>query len=102
MNNAANLSQDLWDGLWTECAPTATSLDNILSTNGELSPYKLFYGHPSKIMNNLRTFGELGIVKTARKTQSKIINRGEACILLDTHLITHSVPIECSTYALTK
>ena len=82
MNNAANLSQDLRDGLWTECASTATSLDNILSTNGELSPYESFYGHPSKIMNNLRTFGELGIVKTASKTQSKIVNRGEACIFV--------------------
>ena len=82
MNNAANLSQDLRDGLWTECTSTATSLDNILSTNGELSPYESFYGHPSKIMNNLRTFGELGIVKTASKTQSKIVNRGEACIFV--------------------
>ena len=107
MNNAANLSQDLRDGLWTECASTATCLDNILSINGESSPYELFYGHPSKIMNNLRTFGELGIVKTASKTQSKIVNRGEACIFVGypsnhptntyrmLNLRTHKVIISC-------
>ena len=83
MNNTANLTQNLRDGLWTECASTATSLDNILTNDqAQKSPYKLFYGLPSKIVNNLRTFGEIGIVKTAKKTQSKIINRGKACIFV--------------------
>ena len=83
MNNTANLTQNLRDGLWTECANTATSLDNIITHEPEQpSPYELFYGTPLKIVNNLRTFGEIGIVKTATKTQSKIVNRGEACIFV--------------------
>ena len=83
MNNTANLTQSLRDGLWTECANTATALDNIITHDPQQrSPHELFYGKPSKIVNNLRTFGEIGIVKTATKTQSKIVNRGEACIFV--------------------
>ena len=55
--------------------------------------YELFFGLPSKIVNNLRTFGELGIVKTAKKTQSKIINQGEACIF-DRYLSNHNIEMK--------
>ena len=115
MNNTANLTQNLRDGRWTECASTATSLDNILTNDQtQKSPYELFYGSPSKIVNNLRTFGEIGIVKTAQKTQSKIINRGKACIFVgypSNHLSatfrmlncrTHKVIISCNVIWMNK
>ena len=67
INNTANLTQQLCNGLWTECAATAMALDNVLTTDDSPSPDEQFYGKTSKILNNLRSFGELRIVKMATK-----------------------------------
>ena len=82
MNNSAALTADLRNGLWTECTATATHLDNIVTTSDDPSPFEKFYGKPSPLINKLRSFGELGIVKTAKQHQSKLKNRGEACIFV--------------------
>lgn len=39
--------------LWMEAAATATKLDNILSIEGESSPYKKFYGEDPKYQHHL-------------------------------------------------
>ena len=51
--------------LWDECALTMTLLDNILLTpQTSTSSYEKIYNHTSKISQELRVFGEIGIVKT--------------------------------------
>ena len=82
MNNSAALTPNLRNGLWTECAATATFLDNMIMTTDKPSPFEKFYDKPSPLINKLRSFGELGIVKTAKQHQSKLTNRGEACLFV--------------------
>ena len=82
MNNSAALTTTLQHGLWTECAATATQLDNIITTTNNPSPFEKFYGKPSPLINKLRSFGKLGIIKTSKQHQSKLTNRGEACIFV--------------------
>ena len=74
MNNSAVLTTNLRNGLWTECATTATFLDNMITTTDEPSPFEKFYSKPSPLVNKLRSFGELGIVKRAKQHQSKLTN----------------------------
>ena len=65
----AGLTKAMREKLWTECAQTATLLDNItvnekkLSNRGILghnSPYVQFYGSKPKYIKSLRQFGEIG------------------------------------------
>ena len=59
MSNSAALTNNLRNGLWTECAATATFLDNMITTTDKPSPFEKFYGKPSPLVNKLRSFGEL-------------------------------------------
>ena len=60
----------------------AMHLDNMITTTDDPSPFEKFYGKPSPLINKLRVFGELGIVKTAKQHQSKLTNHGKACIFI--------------------
>ena len=83
LNNAAGLTSTLRNGLWTECANTATMMDNLTLTQGRNQPpYVMYYGSNPILLNHLRSFGEQGIVKTAKEHQSKLANRGELCIFV--------------------
>ena len=65
MFNGEGIFDFLRKKLWAECERTSTMLHNIFTTsNNEKSPYEKFYGHKWKIINELRVFGEIGIVKT--------------------------------------
>ena len=68
--------------LWAECALTMTLLDNILLTpQTSTSSYEQFYKHTSKISQELRVFGEIGIVKTDyNHITTKLKNKGEPMI----------------------
>jgi hypothetical protein len=84
MLSEANLSTDLRAGMWSEAANTATKLDNIMIYPGEtVSAFEKFFGVPSKLYENLRVFGEIGIVaKIDRAMQQKILDRGRACMFV--------------------
>ena len=83
LNNAARLTPTLQNGLWTEYANTATLINNISTTQQNTQPpFARYYRQNASLVNNLRSFGEQGIVKTAKVNQSKLQNRGELCIFV--------------------
>jgi hypothetical protein len=74
-----------------------TPLSNIISTKLSFkSPFELLYGKKPKLHNNLKMFGEVGVVTTMERIQAKLSNRGTTCIFLDTRSITQEMSIECS------
>ena len=68
--------------LWAECANTSVKLDNAISKKMQPSCYFRFHGKHSPILHHLRTFGEVGVVKTASPIQAKLENKGNLCIFL--------------------
>jgi hypothetical protein len=54
-----------------------TYLSKIISTKSNLkSPFELLYGKKPTLHNNLKIFGEVGLVTTKDKIQAKLTNRG--------------------------
>lgn len=85
MLNAAGLPKYMREGVWTECANTATKLDNILvNGTGGVTPYMQLYGKSPGYETNLRKFGEIGIVTKTNmtKVRSKLEDRGEPCMFI--------------------
>jgi hypothetical protein len=77
MMNGAGLSGDLRNKIWAECAITTTYLANILSSKSSLkSPFELLFGSKPILHYELKIFGEVGVVTTKDKIQSKLNNRG--------------------------
>ena len=68
--------------MWAECASTATLLENIIVKKGQDKiPYELMYGKKSRMGGQLRTFGEMGVVKTVYKgMEVKLNNKGSTMI----------------------
>ena len=83
LSNAAGLTPTLRNGLWTECANTATLMDNLTLTQGRNQPpYVMYHGCNPSLVNHLHSFGEQGIVKTAKEHQSKLKNHRELCMFV--------------------
>ena len=83
MFNAAMLDGDMRNGLWAECANTATKLDNLDCDNDEKVPrYKQFMKEDFKGFDNLRKFGEVGIKTLRKKIPAKIKKKGIPCLYL--------------------
>ena len=72
-NNHAQLDETVRQGLWAECTTLCMMLDNISTSTDKQSSYQKFYGKTSPIINKLRTFGELCVVKKTTKIQSKLV-----------------------------
>jgi hypothetical protein len=62
--------------LWTECASTATFLDNILSDGENTSSFKKFFNKDPSYITNLRTFGEPAIITDRVAIKGKLNHRG--------------------------
>jgi hypothetical protein len=79
----AGLEGELRDKIWAECVMNVTHLSNIISTKSNLkSPFELLYGEKPTVHNNLKIFGEVGVVTTKDKLQAKLTNRGTTCMLV--------------------
>jgi hypothetical protein len=76
MLNGSGFSDHIKRGLWTECASTATFLDNILSDGENTSAFKKFYDKNPSWIKNLRTFGEPAIVTDRSMIKGKLSHRG--------------------------
>ena len=79
MLNGAKLTEEMRQSLWAECANTSTDLNNILVTEGnEKCPYEKLYGTLPKFTANLKTFGEVVIIKKSelQGIKPKLDNRG--------------------------
>ena len=84
MLNTAGFSGSFREGLWAECARTATHLENLLHKKDDLpSSYSQFFGEIPKWMNHLRSFGEMAVVTTNGVTlRSKLRDRGVPMIFV--------------------
>ena len=84
MMNFAGLNGDLRYSLWAECANVETDICNIsVSKNGDKSPYeKSMFKKSPKFIDNLRVFGEVGVLFNKKKIRGKMENRGESCIFV--------------------
>jgi hypothetical protein len=68
MLNGANLEGELRDKIWAECVMNVTYLSNIISTKSSFkSPFELSYGGKPILHDNLKIFGEVGVVTTKEK-----------------------------------
>jgi hypothetical protein len=83
MLNGANLEGELRDKIWAECVMNVNYLSNIISTKSKFkSPFELLYVEKPTLHNNLKIFGEVGVVTTKEKIQAKLTNRGTTCIFV--------------------
>ena len=90
--NEAKFPESLRQDLWTECANTATDVDNIIVSD-KISPYQAFHGSPSKIIKKLRVFGEMGVIKNhSVKFQSKLKDKG-AIVMFVGYADSHSADV---------
>jgi hypothetical protein len=46
------------------------------------SPFELFSGEKLTLHNNLKIFGEVGVVTTKEKIQAKLTNQGTTCMFV--------------------
>jgi hypothetical protein len=83
MLNGAGLEGELKDKIWSECLMNVTYLSNIMSTKSSFkSPFKLLYDEIPKLRDNLKIFGEVGVVTTEEKIQAKLSNQGTTCMFV--------------------
>ena len=85
MLNAARLPHSMREGLWAQCAKTASQLENIIiSKDGDTSPAEKFHGSNPKWSKNLRTFGEVAILTDDQhgKIKGKLVDRGYPAIFV--------------------
>ena len=85
MLNTAGFNEGLRNSMWAECARTATDLENVtVKIGNEKSPHELMFGTQSKIVLNLRIFGEVGVVKNVYSGHlgSKLHNKGITMIFM--------------------
>jgi hypothetical protein len=83
MLNGADLGEELRDKIWAECVMNVTYLSKIISTTSSLkSPFELLYGEKPTLHDNLKIFGEVGVVMTKDKVQAKVTNRGTTCMFV--------------------
>jgi hypothetical protein len=59
-------------------------------------PFKLLYGEKSSLHDDLKIFGEVGVVTTKNKIQAKLINPGTTCMFIG-YTDHHSRDVQCST-----
>jgi hypothetical protein len=81
--NGADLEGELRDRIWAECVMNVTYLSNIISTKSSLKPpFELLYGEKPTLHDNLKIFGEVGVVTTKDKIQAKLSNQGTTCMFV--------------------
>ena len=72
MLRACGVEGSLRNKVSAEAAQTSTLINNILSNGGESPPHVKFFGSLPRYANNLRIFGEMGIVHQGNKIRSKL------------------------------
>ena len=66
----------------TECANTATDIDNIIVSD-KISPYQAFHRSAPKIIKKLQVLGEMGVIKNhSIKFQSKLHDKGSVVMFV--------------------
>jgi hypothetical protein len=79
--NDSEIDGEFHDGLWAECASTATYYDNlIINKNKKKPPNELMFENRAKGRRNLRRLGEMCVATTKNKVQGKLSDKGNACV----------------------
>ena len=82
MLNRAGLTIDKRKKFWAECASMATILDNI-HVRKTSSNYEKIFGHHPKLLNYVRGFGEMAVIKIkVVQFQQKLANKGITVMLI--------------------
>jgi hypothetical protein len=79
--NDAGVDGDFREGLWTEYASTATE-NLIVDKENKKDPNNLMINKLSKKAVKLRKFGEMCVITTKDKIQSKLADKGTICIFV--------------------
>jgi hypothetical protein len=83
MMNDTEIDGEFLDGLWAECASTATYYDNlIINKNKKKSPIDSMFKSRAKGLMNLKRFGEMCVVTTKNKIQGKLSDKGSVCVFV--------------------
>jgi hypothetical protein len=81
MLNGAGLEGELRDEIWAECVMNVTHLSNVMSTKSSFtSPFELLYGEKPILHDNIKMFGEVGVVTSKESIQAKLTNRETTCM----------------------
>jgi hypothetical protein len=75
MLKTANLKNSLKYALWTECANTATNLNNIIKLKTGI-PYSAFHKSDPKFIKNLHTFDQKAVINNASPIYKKLKDKG--------------------------
>ena len=79
----AGMHENLKTGLWSECASTATKLENIVvKPHEEKCPYEKFYRKIPYYAKYLRTFGEMLVVRIIDTVKEKPEDQVKMCMFL--------------------
>ena len=82
MLNRAGFTRQERINYWAECANMAVKLDNVL-VRKEKSGYSLFYGKEPKWIKNMKSFGEVGVIKQGgNKMKHKLDNKGRTVMMI--------------------
>ena len=77
MLNTARLGESKRRLLWSECAATATKLQNITMEDTK-TPHQHLFDELPKYARNLKTFGEIGVCKdNSKRKKAKLENKGK-------------------------
>ena len=75
-SKATDLDKTVRYKLWCECASYFTQMDIITSTNLRMPPHKCFHDYNLAYVNNLKDYGEMGVVTKGPKIVGKIQDKG--------------------------
>jgi hypothetical protein len=85
MMSAAKVPKSYCENFWRKAFQTATYLDVLTVIELEdkkLTHFEYWEGHLPRFVNNLRKWGEIGIVKLHTNTTPKIYDRGKPCMFV--------------------
>lgn len=82
MLNGAGFDEKMRKSIWAECANMSMQLDNSHVRKKGISNYESYHGKPPKIWKEYRCFGEMAVVKTCDKIQSKLKNKGTVVMMI--------------------
>ena len=74
---AAKLSRELRNKLWAEACSTAIDIENLIVSAKHNNPsYREFFKRDLPCAEEMKQFGEMGVLKTTKKIRGKLENRG--------------------------
>ena len=85
MMNDSGIEGEFCEGLWAECASTASFYEDIIVNKGKKKPpieLMLMFNQKVKELRNFKRSGEMCVATTIDKIQSKISDKGTTCIFV--------------------